>query len=100
MENDYKPYVAPVRAHREVQFIGELPHDGAWIMHAVPTSGAKWCIVIADTLGKHEPRIIKDGVMTALKAEYPVPVRSGEVFDANVTRLPPVGAGHTAEERT
>jgi hypothetical protein len=78
-------------AKREVQFIGNLPRGGAWVMHAVPTSGAKWAIVITDTFGKYEARVVKDGVMTVLKPS------------AAILAAPPQtdpGAGHTAEERT
>ena len=64
--SDYRKYMPAMK--REVKFIGELP-AGDWVMHAVPTSGAKWAIVLADRTGKHPPRIVKDGEMSVLSTD-------------------------------
>ena len=68
---NYVPGPAPVR--RDVKFIGELPPGGTWVLHAIPTGGVKWAILATNTLGVHEPRIVKDGVMTVLKPYTDLP---------------------------
>lgn len=70
-ENQYVPYQRKQSEPRQVRYLGDLPADGRWSIHAVPTSAAKDAIVFVDTLGAYEPRVVRNGELHVLKPEFP-----------------------------
>lgn len=71
IESEFRPgavtgYGYVKREPRVVKYIGALPPDGVWHMTLVPVSASRDAIVFADAMGKHQPRIVKDGALTML----------------------------------